>query len=527
MEFLKRSPNNPALDTAARLQREISAWKVAIIDDDRQVHAVTRLVLANTRIDDIPLEFLEASSAAEGFRLFQDHPDIALAFIDVIMETDDAGLELIHRIRHELGNHSTRIVLRTGQPGSSPEETVIRDYDINDYKSKIELTDTKLKTCTYSCIRSYRDIVIIENSQRGMRKVIDASDSVLLSHSLYQFGNAILEHTIQLLGIDTTEMYLVTRHEDLYGDTELTLLAATGSAVELRNEWNTSILPPDVKSRIMETLVRKRSTHQDGIFIGYYNTDPRTESVLYTQFRQPHSALQEDILRLFAANITLIFQNLSAREIILDTQKELLLVIGDAIELRSKETGSHVRRVSLMSELLSLRIGQTAEFAQTVRYAAPLHDLGKIGIPEYILHKPGKLDPEEWKIMQTHARIGYDMLKNSNRIIAKMGARIAYSHHEHWDGKGYPQGLAGEAIPLEGRIVGLIDVIDALGSSRTYKKAWAEADIKNYIIERRGSQFDPALVDAALTLFDDFNLIRQQLPDTHEQPLVQTSESPS
>src|SRR5690606_156682 len=116
MEFLKKSPKTAALTTSAHLQRELNTWKVAIIDDESQVHAVTRLVLGNTRIDDIPLEFLSANSAAEGLRLFKDHPDIALAFIDVIMETDEAGLELIHKIRNDLQNHTTRIVLRTGQP---------------------------------------------------------------------------------------------------------------------------------------------------------------------------------------------------------------------------------------------------------------------------------------------------------------------------------------------------------------------------------------------------------------------------
>src|SRR5690606_37642399 len=111
----------------------------------------------------------------------------------------------------------------------------------------------------------------IENSQRGMRKIIDASDSVLMSRTLHQFGNAILEHTIQLLGIDTTEMYLVSRHRDLYGDTELMLLAATGSAVKLEREWNPSILPADVKKRILQTLDDKTSRSEEGIFIGYYN----------------------------------------------------------------------------------------------------------------------------------------------------------------------------------------------------------------------------------------------------------------
>src|SRR5690606_2353515 len=174
---------------------------------------------------------------------------------------------------------------------------------------------------------------------------------------------------------------------------------------------------------------------------------------------------------------------------------------GDAIEQRSKETGSHVRRVALMCELMALRLGQSAEYAEILKYASPLHDVGKIGIPEKILHKPGKLDDKEWEVMKTHAQIGYDLLKGSTRTIAKMGARIALSHHEHWDGNGYPNGLKGEDIPLEGRIVAIVDVIDALGSERTYKKAWAESDIIQYVSERRSKQFDPLIVDTALELF--------------------------
>lgn len=513
MEFLKRAPKIVAHTTSNQLPQQLRTWKVAIIDDEHQVHAVTKLVLGNMRIDDIPLEFLSAHSAADGLRLFQDHPDIALAFIDVVMEQDDAGLKLIHQIRNDLENHTTRIVLRTGQPGSSPEETVIRTYDINDYKSKTEVTDTKLKTCTYSCIRSYRDIVTIEASQQGMRNVISASDSVLLSQTLHQFGNAVLEHMIQLLGINTTEMYLVSRHQDLYGDMEVKLLAATGAAVQLYDHWDTSIIPEEIRKKILHALEHKVSSNDNGVFIGYYNTDPRTESVLYTNVQQRDYAIQQDILKLFAANITLIFQNLAARETIQETQKELLFILGDAIEQRSKETGSHVRRVAQMCELMALKIGMSHEFAETLRYASPLHDVGKIGIPEHILHKPGRLDPDEWEIMKTHTTIGYELLKNSSQIIAKMGARIAHTHHEHWDGNGYPQGLAGEAIPLEGRIVAIVDVIDALGSARSYKKPWNEADIRTYVRERRGRQFEPRLVDAALELFDAFKVIRRKLPD--------------
>ncbi len=508
MKFLKAAGVQPLAKSATA-----TPWKVAIIDDEQQVHAVTQLVLKNTRIDDQPLQFLNAYSADEGLRLFQDHPDIALAFIDVIMESDDAGLQLIHKVRNDLGNHSTRIVLRTGQPGTSPEETVIRTYDINDYKSKTELTDTKLKTCVYSSIRSYRDIITIETSKRGMQKVIAASDSVLRSRTLYQFGNAILNHTIQLLNIKTAEMYLVSQHVDLFGDAEMILLAATGDEVKLDTQWGADIMPADVKKMIQQTLTQKKSYSDNNIFIGYYHTNNSTESVLYTRFHEEHSALQDEILTLFAANITLIFQNLHTREHIQETQKELLLVLGDAIEQRSKETGSHVRRVALMCELIALKLGQSHEYAEMLKYASPLHDIGKIGIPESILHKPGKLDEAEWDVMKTHAQIGYELLKNSTRTTAKMGARIALTHHEHWDGKGYPNGLQGEAIPLEGRIVAIIDVIDALGSARAYKKPWQENDIIDYIRERSGKQFDPAIVDAALSLFDHFRDIRRNLPD--------------
>ena len=508
MKFYK-----PATDTKAAPSAPLIPWKLAVIDDDPQVHAVTRMVLANTRVDDQPLEFLFAHSAAEGLQLFKQHSDIALAFVDVIMETDDAGLKLIQHIREQLHNRRTRIVLRTGQPGSSPEEAIIRTYDINDYKSKTELTDTKLKTCVYSSIRSYRDIITIENSKRGMRQVISASAAVLRSKSLHQFGNAILANTLQLLNIKTAEMYLVSQHRDVYGDCDLVLLAATGKAVRHQKEWSTELIPAEVQDAILRTLEVKRSSHQGNTFIGYYPTDDNTQSVLYARFQAESSPLEQEILKLFAANITLIFQNLNNRENIQETQKELLLVLGDAIEQRSKETGAHVRRVSLMCELMALKLGASSEFAETLKYAAPLHDVGKIAIPEEILHKPGKLNPSEWETMQTHAEIGYELLKDSRRVLAKMGARIAFSHHEHWDGNGYPRGLRGEEIPLEGRILAVVDVIDALAAERCYKKPWSATEIIHYLQERRGSQFDPQLVDLALALFDEFRAIRAQYPD--------------
>ena len=152
-----------------------ATWKLLVIDDEAEIHSVTRLVLSDIEIDGYKLEFLSAYSADEAKRMFDEHHDIAIALVDVVMETDHAGLELVRWIRETKQNHATRLILRTGQPGQAPEESVIKDYDINDYKSKTELTATKLKTITYSAIRSYRDILFIERHRRGLMQVIEST----------------------------------------------------------------------------------------------------------------------------------------------------------------------------------------------------------------------------------------------------------------------------------------------------------------------------------------------------------------
>ncbi|WP_445947214.1 HD-GYP domain-containing protein, partial [Shewanella sp.] len=247
--------------------------------------------------------------------------------------------------------------------------------------------------------------------------------------------------------------------------------------------------------------------------VGFYQFGKDVTSILYLEHNTALTPLQVRILELFAANVSITFENLAGKENVQQTQKELILIIGDAIEQRSKETGAHVRRVAIMSEMFAEHLQLAESFIETIRYAAPLHDVGKIGIPESILHKPGKLDEVEWEIMKTHAEKGYKLLAESNRIIAKMGARIAYTHHERWDGTGYPRGLVGDETPIEGRIMAIVDVVDALLSKRCYKAAWPVEKVKDYIIEQSGKQFDPKLCIACLALMDRFAAIQRDLPD--------------
>ncbi|RXJ99098.1 regulator [Arcobacter sp. CECT 8986] len=196
-----------------------------------------------------------------------------------------------------------------------------------------------------------------------------------------------------------------------------------------------------------------------------------------------------------------------------DTQREIIYKLGEISESRSEETGQHVKRVAEYSKLLATKLELSDEDINTVFTASPMHDIGKISIPDAILHKPGKLDEKEWEIMQTHAKIGYDILKNSSRPILKAAAEISHSHHEKWDGSGYPQGLKGSDIPIFGRITAIADVFDALGSDRSYKKSWPIENILDLFHKERGKHFDPNLVDIFFENIDEFLEIREKFKD--------------
>ncbi|RXJ93415.1 regulator [Malaciobacter molluscorum] len=196
-----------------------------------------------------------------------------------------------------------------------------------------------------------------------------------------------------------------------------------------------------------------------------------------------------------------------------DTQREIIYKLGEISESRSQETGQHVKRVAEYSKLLAIKYDLSEEEINTVFTASPMHDIGKISIPDAILHKPGKLDEQEWEIMKTHSKIGYDILKNSTRPILKAAAEISHSHHEKWDGSGYPQGLKGDDIPIFGRITAIADVFDALGSDRSYKKAWPIENILDLFHKERGKHFDPNLVDIFFENIDEFLKIRDKFKD--------------
>ena len=195
------------------------------------------------------------------------------------------------------------------------------------------------------------------------------------------------------------------------------------------------------------------------------------------------------------------------------TQKEIIFTMAEVGEMRSKETGNHVRRVAEYSKILALGYGLSEEEADLLRTASPMHDIGKIAIPDAVLLKPGKLDEEEFNIMKTHSYKGYQMLCHSDRKILNAAAVVAYEHHEKWNGRGYPRGISGEDIHIFGRITAIADVFDALGSDRVYKKAWDLEKILNLFREEKGEHFDPKLVEVFFEKLDELLVVRDTFKD--------------
>ena len=240
------------------------------------------------------------------------------------------------------------------------------------------------------------------------------------------------------------------------------------------------------------------------------------EDTFYYKFDNFHFQLDVKAIKdinsilVYATDITEIMElNVEIEK----TQKEIIYTMGEIGETRSKETGNHVKRVAQYSYMLAIEYGLSTEEADKLKMASPMHDIGKVGIPDSILNKPGRHTAQEFGIMKTHAQLGCDMLKNSDRPIIKAAAIVASQHHERYDGKGYPNGLKGEDIHIYGRITAIADVFDALGSKRVYKEAWELNKILELFKNERGAHFDPKLVDIFFNNLDDFLEVRDKYKD--------------
>lgn len=490
-------------------------WHLLVVDDDTQVHAVTILALQNVEILGKKLKFHTAESAEQAKELLQKDIPFALALIDVVMETDTAGLDLVHWIRNVNKNGHIRLVLRTGQPGQAPEKEVITNYDINDYKEKTELTSTKLYTLTYACLRAYRDIIALYENKKGLETIIKSSNKIFAHQSLNDFTQGMLQQLCALFHIDTGAVYSNVNFIAASGSGNISkIIAATGRFTCFLNH------PLDEVIKLLDDESFKELCHQggqhfgDNYFIGVYESHLDGKNLFYIEGIKDINNLDRQLVELFGTNIGVAFDNQAMYEEVEITQREMIYRMSEAVESRSKETSNHVKRVALTCQYLASAIGMSEKEIDIIYKAAPLHDIGKIAIPDHILNKPGKLNDEEWQTMKTHAQIGYDILASSELTVLSAGAIIAGEHHENWDGSGYPNGKKGEDIHIYGRITAIADVFDALVNKRCYKAAWSIEETMDFFKEMSAVKFDPMLVNLLFNCQEDVMAIQNKYKDS-------------
>ncbi len=494
-------------------------WKILIVDDEPDIHTITKIALSNFKFDSKGVEFLNAYSAEEAKIILRKEQDIALIFLDVVMETDDAGLNIAKFIREELQNAFVRIILRTGQPGQAPERDIIVHYDINDYKEKTSLNSDKLFTATYVGLRGYKDIISVENARKrlenhriGLEKVIQSSASLFRLRSLQQFANGLLVQLASILHIEQDTLLIRSNSCTVMRKNEcFDILAGTG--VFNKSDKNYQPLTKSIIRLLSQACEEQKSIFKGDVYIGYFPSMNSTINLIYLEGVTEIDELDKQLLEVFSNNITIAFDNLHLYQEVFDTQTEIIDTLGDVVESRSKEAANHVKRVSYLSKALAKWYGLNESEIDELLMASPMHDIGKVAIPDSVLLKPGKLDENEWKIMQSHVQIGCDIFARSKRPVLKAAAIVAGQHHEKYDGTGYPNGMKGEEIHIYGRIVALVDVFDALIHARCYKKAWSQDKVLSLIQEEKGKHFDPSLVDLFIKNIDEVNQIVTKYPD--------------
>jgi response regulator RpfG family c-di-GMP phosphodiesterase len=495
-------------------------WKVLVVDDEPEVHAMTAMVLADVRYKGAPVEMISAHSANEARQILRDTSDIACILLDVVMETDDAGLTLVRFVRHELGNNNVRIILRTGQPGQAPERDVIVEYDINDYKAKTELTSQKLFTTMIATLRSYDDIMALEMSRTGLQQIIDASASLFQVRSMQSFSSGVLTQLSALLG-GAVSGILCAQRGSLFDDgkacaSDIFVLAGAGEYEHCSSKGGCISAPCPIEPILNQVITDKTNIYADDHIALYIRTPNHREVAVYLHVDRQLQSLDEKLVEVFCSKVSVGFDNIWLYEQLKRAHEATVVALADLAEYKDNDTGDHVLRVEKVTEETARKLKSLGHYAdqlddiflEQVGPAAILHDVGKVSTPDHILQKPGKLTPDEFLIMREHAEAGGNILERAAALAEgssylSLGAQIAMSHHERWDGNGYPHGLKGEEIPLSARIVAVADVYDALISTRPYKDPWPLSEALTYIRTGAGGQFDPFVVDAFLAVIDE------------------------
>ncbi len=495
-----RSQGSAPFDVPAGAAVRPVPWKVLVVDDEADVRQLTALNLRGFDFCGRPLQLIEAASAQEAKAQMDAHPDIAVALIDVVMESDDAGLRLVEHIRKERNNGLLRVVIRTGQPGMAPERYVIDHYDIDDYRDKTELTMQKLYASVRLALKSYRDLQTIELNRQGLSRILSVTPDLYDLHrdKLEDYFRGVL---MQLIGI------CKLGHSGMISTIDGMVMTVEGRDVCIRaGAGDFEEVPGNEqrRKRIVElcTQVVMDTGMQEGLRSGAavipLAVGKEVFGFVYLEAAEDLSEADRELIQVLANQCAAGLENFRLHHSLEDSYEEAIDMLAQVAEFKDSATGAHIYRIQEYTRRLCTELGLKPEEVDSFSKASRLHDIGKVGIPDAVLRKPGSLTREEFAVIQQHSLIGDTILKRSPAMaLARLVARY---HHERWDGSGYPDGKAGETIPYVARIVAVVDVFDALMSVRPYKGPWSEEQAVAEIEAGTGKHFDPVVARAFLAI---------------------------
>ncbi|WP_315740551.1 MULTISPECIES: DUF3369 domain-containing protein [unclassified Bradyrhizobium] len=337
-------------------------WKIAVIDDDHAVHEGTRFALSDYSLNGQGLEILSAYSAAEGRALMREHTDIAAVLLDVIMETDVAGLELVEYIRNEIKNETVRIILRTGQPGQAPERRVIVQYDINDYKAKTELTADKLFTSLTAALRSYQQLERMVQTRRGLEIIIDAASTLYDFKSMQRLAEGVLTQIASLLNVDCAGI-LVLRDDGSQTD-DFSVLAGSGCYSRFSGAVTSRSLDPDLRDMVEAAFRQRSNEFADHRTVLYVRTGSGREVVVLLQAERPLSETDRSLVEIFSSRLSIAFDNV----ILYQQLHEANTQLEDRVAQRTRALMQANRRLSAQWLRLQRANGFKNEILGTVAH---------------------------------------------------------------------------------------------------------------------------------------------------------------
>ncbi len=479
------------------------SWKILIVDDISGIHSITKTVLRNLIFENKNLEFLSAYNRAEAEQILLANDDIALILLDVVMDEDDSGLKLVKFIREKLENPSVRIILRTGYPGKAPAQQVIIDYDINDYEVKTDLTALKLYTTVLASLRNYNDLLSFDririnqiHHRAGLSRICEASRALFSAATVKELVSGVHQEMCRLLRGDEhipLSSFAALQDEKGYRVTEV-----SGSFKGFVDSNPDILLGDEELSSLRMLKKRNRNLLIQDNSVYLYEDARSFRFLIYLTDISTLELQDRQLLDIFASNVSIAFENLRLNREITGTQEELINKLSEVVETRSHDTAQHVRRVGLCCELIAGKLGISETVLHDIKLASTMHDIGKIGIPDEILLKPGSLTDDEFSIVKTHTVIGHSLLKGSPRPLLKTASGICLEHHEKYDGSGYPERISGDAIDFNTRIVSICDVFDSVTHGRLHREPWDVRKAADYLKSERGKSFDPLIVDVFL-----------------------------